>query len=301
MPLSAARTPLAALPSIVGRWPAVARRARSADLLVVHGDAAAILVLPLLARRPSVWTTHGLHLLRRRPAVGPLVRQALRAATVTVCTSQAERDELRALAPELPDDRLVVVRNGIDPPGVAADRDAARGALGLEPDDVAALYLGRLEERKRPLDAVAAVAQAGAPLVLLVAGAGPLAPRIAGERVRMLGHRDEVGELLAASDIFVMPSEREGISFAVLEAMGHGLAIVVSDGPGNAEAVGGAGIVVPVGDVDALASALHRLAVDPGERERLGAAARERVAGVLTAGALQTGTEAAWRQALQTA
>jgi glycosyltransferase involved in cell wall biosynthesis len=62
----------------------------------------------------------------------------------------------------------------------------------------------------------------------------------------------------------------------VLEAMAHGLAMVVSDGSGNPEAVGDAGVVVPVGDVDAWAAELARLAADADERARLQRAARAR-------------------------
>ena len=67
--------------------------------------------------------------------------------------------------------------------------------------------------------------RAGAPFVLLVAGDGPLAGALAGERVRMLGQRDDVPALLAAADILVLPSAREGLSFALLEAMAAGLAL----------------------------------------------------------------------------
>jgi glycosyltransferase involved in cell wall biosynthesis len=85
-------------------------------------------------------------------------------------------------------------------------------------------------------------------------------------------------QLLAAADAFVMPSEREGLSLALLEAMGRGLPVVVSDGVGNPETVGDAGIVVPLGDTAALAGQLHRLAQDPAARSRFGDAARRRVA-----------------------
>ena len=63
-----------------------------------------------------------------------------------------------------------------------------------------------------------------------------------------------------------MPSEREGLALAVLEAMAHERPLVVSDGLGNPEAVGAAGAVVPVGDVPALADAMGRLAANPAER-----------------------------------
>ena len=133
-------------------------------------------------------------------------------------------------------------------------------------------------------------AAAGAPVVLLVAGDGPQAAEVrarAGDGVRALGQRDDVPALLAAADVLVMPSEREGLSFAVLEAMGAGLALVVSDGAGNPEAVGDAGIVVAVGDIDGLAAALATLATDHAQVQRLGAAARRRVLTELTAESLR--------------
>jgi glycosyltransferase involved in cell wall biosynthesis len=306
--LSAARTPLRSGPSIAVRWPGVARRAVRADVVHAHGDVAAMLALPLLRARPSVWTTHGLHLLRR--ADGPAgrvaragIRAVVGATSVTLCCSEAERDELAALVPAARHDRLVVVPNGIalPPPPEPGLRAAVRAELELADGDVAALFLGQLEERKDPLTAVRAAAAAGAPLVLVVAGDGPLLEPVraaAGSAVRVLGFRSDPERLLAAADLFVLPSLREGISFAVLEAMGRGLAMVVSDGPGNPEAVGRAGIVLPTGDVDAFAAALTELARDANMRTALGAAARERVAREFTVDRLREGVTAAYEIAL---
>ncbi len=83
--------------------------------------------------------------------------------------------------------------------------------------------------------------------------------------------------MLAAADFFVLPSHREGLSFSLLEAMGLGLPPIVSDAPGNLEAVGDAGIVVPRGDGAGLAAAFRRL-LDEAERRSLGESARARVA-----------------------
>ena len=287
--LSAGRTPAVGAASVPRRYPGLVRAARRADVVHAHGDAAALLALPLLARHPSVWTTHGLHLLRRRPRVGPGVRAAIGATRVTLCTSRAERDELAALSPRRIE-RLTVARNGLPPlpPADVPDRAAIRTQLELD-DEIAVLFLGQLEARKGPLDAVAAVREAragGLPLVLLVAGDGPLRDdivRAGDDVVRVLGFRRDPERLLAAADIFVLPSAREGLSFAILEAMRAGLALVVADGPGNAEAVGDAGIVVPAGDRAALTAALARLAANPSERARLGAAAQARVAAEFTA------------------
>lgn len=309
--LSAGRSPASAAASIPLRWPRIALAARRADLVHAHGDVAATLALPLLRARPSVVTTHGLHFLRRaegarRAAAERAVRLFARAAARVVCTSQAEHDEIAALLGPRLAGRLVTVTNGIDlpVPVAAAERVAIRSSLGLVEGDVAVLFLGELSARKGVLDAAAAAARAaegGAPLVLLAAGDGPQAAELrarASDAVRPLGFRDDAARLLAASDLFVLPSSREGLSFAILEAMGHGLACVVADGPGNAEAVGAAGVVVPAGDTDALADALAVLAGDARERGRLGRAARERVATTFTRERLQAGVGAAYAAAL---
>jgi glycosyltransferase involved in cell wall biosynthesis len=191
------------------------------------------------------------------------------------------------------------------PPAVdSTERDASRAELGLTDDSVAARYLGSLEPRKEPLTAVRAaslVRRRGVPLVLLVAGEGPLRAEIsrqAGEGVRVLGFREDAGPLLGAADLFVMPSSREGASLAVLEAMGHGLPVVVSDGPGNPEVVGDAGVVVSFGDEGGFAAALAQLAADPAERRRLGERARERVRREFDADSFVSGIERVYEEVL---
>ncbi len=99
------------------------------------------------------------------------------------------------------------------------------------------------------------------------------------EIVRFLGPVDQVEALLAASDVFALPSHEEGFSNAVLEAMRARLAIVVTDVGGNAEAVsdGTSGMIVPPRDPPALAAALTTVLEDEELRHRLGTAARARV------------------------
>ncbi|HEX7955831.1 MAG TPA: glycosyltransferase, partial [Pyrinomonadaceae bacterium] len=99
-------------------------------------------------------------------------------------------------------------------------------------------------------------------------------------RVHFTGVVEDPHPFYRAAGLFVLPSRVEGMSNALLEAMSHGLAPVVSDGaPGLTELVedGVTGLVVPVDDPTALAEALGRLADDEGLRRRLGRAARARV------------------------
>ncbi|HYM45159.1 MAG TPA: glycosyltransferase family 4 protein [Solirubrobacteraceae bacterium] len=289
--LSPSPSPLRAVPAIVHRWPGIARQAAAADLTHVHGDVAAALSGPLLRRRPGVITSHGLSRLRRiegparRVFVGSL-QAAVASARVTICTSQAELQELSALLPLAVHERLAVVFNGVPaPPAPSAQRrTATRAGLDVGEQEVLFLFVGGLEASKGPLAAVAAVQAAreqGLPAVLALAGDGPLATGVAaaeGPAVRPLGFRSDVQLLLEAADAFVLPSAREGLSFALLEAMAWGLPAIVCDGSGNPEAVGDAGLVAPLGEPQALAEAVSRLTADGALRARLGAAARDRAA-----------------------
>jgi glycosyltransferase involved in cell wall biosynthesis len=286
--LSASRTPLSAAPSILARRPGLWRAARRHDLIHLHGDVTAMLCVSLLRRHPGLVSTHGLSFLRRASGVPLRIARArwmqvAHCARRVVCSSQAEHDELLLLqgdggAP------LTVVPNGIalpQPPD-ADRRRAVRAELGIAEQEVVGLYLGLLDRYKDPLTAVnatLAVRARGIPLTLLLAGDGPLLDAVrggAGPGVRVLGFREDPEPLLGAADVFVMPSRREGSSYALLEAMGYGLAIVASDGAGIPEMLGTAGIVAPVGDVQSFTDALASLACDRSYRERLGQSARDR-------------------------
>jgi glycosyltransferase involved in cell wall biosynthesis len=109
--------------------------------------------------------------------------------------------------------------------------------------------------------------------------------RLAGElglgpaEVRFLGFRNDVPDLLAASDVFVLPSRSEGFPMSILEAMSHRLPVVCTPVGGNPELVadGEHGILVPVDDVAALAGAMEKVAADEALRKRLGDAGHARV------------------------
>jgi glycosyltransferase involved in cell wall biosynthesis len=302
--LSAGRTPASAVTSIPAGWPNLATSMRSADLLHTHGDVASAIALPRDHGTPAVMTTHGLHMLRRsrglaRALMHRATRQVARRARMVCCTSVSERDELATILAPPDRDKLRVIHNGIDvvPTVSGLERISLRNALGVEPGSVLALFVGQLEPRKAPLIAAHAARHArvaGAPVVLAVAGDGPQAPHVhalAGDSVKPLGYRSDLHRVFPAADIFVQPSEREGLSLALLEAMGHGLPVLAADGPGNSEAVGDAGVLFAPGDVIGLAGALARLSMDSGVREDLGSRARSRAVARFSASRFLADTE----------
>lgn len=309
--LSVTRSRRRGIRSVLSRRRQIVRLGGEADLVHLHGDMAAMLTATALRGRPLLITTHGLHRLRRSSGIaGRLVRNrvaaAVGASSRTICIARDERDDLAAVLPATLRDRLVLVPNGIAPAPVPAadERARARAALGLGEDDVAVLFAGQLEPRKDPLGAIEAIEAAragGAGAVLLVAGGGPLEQEVRAREsagVRPLGHRDDLDDVYTAADVFLLPSHREGMSFALLEAMGHGLATVVADGTGNAETIGAAGVLFPAGDREAMADRVAALAADPAWRTRLGEAARERIATELSLERFLAGTRAQYEAAL---
>lgn len=288
--LAPSPAPFRAAPVLVPNAIRAHRKAAGNQVVHVHGEIASAFSLPVLARMPSVVTLHGLHLLRRaRGSRYRLAKLALQAVSVragrVICVSQGELDDVASLMPPAARSRLVVIHNGVGiPPLPTVEEQAAvRAEIDVPRDTTVALYVGALDDVKDPLVAVRATVAAcrrGARLVLLVAGDGPLRSAVqaeGGEHVRVLGFRRDVARLNSVADVFVLPSRREGLSYALLEAMASGAAPVVSDVPGNVEAVGESGVVAPTGDVTAFAEALARLVEDPGSRDRLGTQARARV------------------------
>ena len=136
------------------------------------------------------------------------------------------------------------------------------------------------------LTALAQLQAAGVPFEARLAGRGPAggalraqveALRLGG--VRFVGHTDSVPDLFAWAEVVVAPSKwAEAFGLVAAEAMATGAVVVASDAGALPEVVGAAGRVFPAGDAAALAGVLRELAADPGERRRLGVAARNRVA-----------------------
>jgi len=204
----------------------------------------------------------------------------------------------------LPPARFTVIPNGVDlarfSPPSERDRPALRRSLGLPVDQPVVLFVGFFSRGKCPdvafdawVDADAGRAQS----TLVLVGQTrsdyyEIDPAIArriredaarlgcGDRLRFVERAPDIEQYYRAADVFVLPTLREGLPNAVLEAMASGVACVVSRLPGVTDTLvteGIDGLLVEPGDRAGFAAALARLLADAGERARLGAAARHTI------------------------
>jgi glycosyltransferase involved in cell wall biosynthesis len=188
----------------------------------------------------------------------------------------------------VPPEIAMTVRNSIDVAAMASgNARVAREALGVRSDQAIVLFCSRIDNQKRPVDAVrifAAVADRFPSAVLVFVGRGELEQAVEDEavrfgladRVRLVGYQTNVPDWLAAATVWLLPTERENFSVAVLEALAAGCAVVSTDCPGNDEVLvnGVNALTFPVGDVAAGATALNELLVDVGLGDRLSSSAR---------------------------
>jgi len=192
--------------------------------------------------------------------------------------------------------RVSVVHSGVDcehfRPPTAQERAEARGALGISEDDVVISAIGALEQRKghrHLIEAIGALVAANKSLELkcFIAGQGSINRLLqnevaivrCGDRIKLPGRIDDARGILWASDVFAMPSLKEGLGVAALEAMASGLPVIASDVGGLREVVedGRTGIIVAPANSAAIASAIGRLAESGELRAQMGSAARARV------------------------
>jgi glycosyltransferase involved in cell wall biosynthesis len=240
---------------------------------------------------PIVYTAHGLSYRRTGDPVGRLIRfgtEAVlchRAAAVITVSSMDLRDLRRRRV--LRASKGVHIGNGIRLERFAGgDRRAARMRLGIDEDAFVVGSVTRLVPEKAVADLVDAVLELPS-AVLVVVGEGPLQrdlvarARPAGGRIRFVGSRDDVPDILPAFDVFALSSLWEGEPIALLEAMAAGLPCVATRTSGARELLEGGqlGILTKVGQPSEMASVIETLRLDPDERERLAQAARVSVGG----------------------
>jgi len=271
------------------------------DAVHLHQPMGALVGIPaarLAGQRTVLYTTGGL---KANEAMHPFVRAAvaplewlLYSAVTAVLSVNREDVEEAIRAGIVPPDRIFFVGArggcGIDTtrfrPPEPGEREEVRAGLGLDGFDGFVVGLvARTVWEKGFADLLEALRAWPGPLEirLVVVGGGPDFEAILDraralgvhERVSFLGERGDVPRLLRAFDAFVLPSWREGMPVALLEAMATGLPVVATAVRGSREVVedGRNGLLVPARDPAALRAALARLAGDVALRDRLGAAA----------------------------
>jgi glycosyltransferase involved in cell wall biosynthesis len=217
-----------------------------------------------------------------------LVHSRLTARSVAISPSVADSLAAGGVDPA----RIVTIPSAVDPAHQRPrrPRQEVRDELGCGARDAVILAAGALVPRKGfdvLIEAARELADLDRTPWIWIAGDGDQhadllqrARRAGLERILFLGRRPDMPCLLAACDIFCMPSRREGLGIAALEAMAAGRAVVASRVGGLGQAIddGRTGLLVPPGDVRGLAAVLERLLGDSSLRTRLAAAGPEHVA-----------------------
>lgn len=283
---------LMALRRIVGSW--------RPEVVQAHGGEALKYCVPATAGRRTlvVYRRWGSSAAQgtRRLVYGWLMRRADRVVAVADVIRR-ETVELFGVAPR----RIVTIPNARDAERLrpTKGRDEMRRSLGVLPEATVVLSVGALTWEKDPLaqvELVDRILREEAGTVHLMAGDGPLRPKVEaaigrrglGGRVLLLGVRDDVPELLAASDVLVLTSRSEGLPGIAIEAGMVGLPVAAYAVGGVPEVVldGTTGFLAPPGDLETLSKGILRFLRDSEARNAMGRAARDRCLSQFEIGAI---------------
>jgi glycosyltransferase involved in cell wall biosynthesis len=246
------------------------------------------------SRTPIVMSRH----VMQEPA--DTMREAVRAklmllalrygSSKVIAVSEAVRRNL-AQQNGSPLSRIETIYNGIDVKRFALmdQREEIRRKMGWSPDQSIVIMVAVLRRGKGHevlFEAVPSLVRAVPRAHVKLVGGGELNDSLReqaaglGDAVEFLGERADVPELLAASDVLVLPSWSEALPTVLIEAGAASLPVVATDVGGTAEIVtsGETGYLVPPGDSSAMAANLVKLLQDPERARRMGAAAQERIA-----------------------
>lgn len=276
----------------LGSWAPLVRMLRSRPIDVLHAHKfgsnlwgsvlGSLSRVPVIVSHEHTWSYEG-----NRPRV-LLDRHVVgRLSDAVVAVSADDRRKMIEIE-GIPPDRVVLIPNGIGDPRPVTGTDV-RAELGIGPGDPVAGAIGHLREQKAydvMIEAAALLRSRVPALRWLIVGEGGKRPELdalIGERglgdvVRLLGHRDDVGDVIAAMDFGVSSSSFEGSPLALMELMAAGRPIVATAVGGVPDLVieGETGLLVPPAEPAALASALERLVADRDLAGRMGEAGRIR-------------------------
>lgn len=315
---------IVARPALLERWRAAgcealpagwqaARALRRAD--VAHAHDARALGWVLLARlgraRPACVAS-------RRVAfpLGVWGAAKYRRAGAVLAVSDFIRAQL--LARGLHPDRVSVVRDALDPadlPDAGQARARVRAALGWPPSARCLACSSALTPEKGVMDLIAALPRLESDILVLLAGEGAEEPWLRRQaahlgvaqrilwtpgRERSEGKSFSIPELIAAADVFVLPSRHEGLGSSLLLALALGRPVVATTAGGIPEIIAADrnGLLVPAADPPALAAAIMTLLRDPARASRLAENGAQSLEARFSPEALAAGTLAAYRAAL---
>lgn len=224
---------------------------------------------------PVIVRTEHLPYLLTNPQERLAHREMLEAVDQVICVSQEAYNSY--IEADIPAQKLKMIRNGIYPPNPQRDPLGVRAQFGLSPEARIILTVARLTEQKGHhylIQAMPSILAQEPDAYFLWVGEGPLevelhqqiqALGIDPTHIIFAGWRNDVPELLAAADLFVLPSLFEGLPLVVLEAMATGTPVVATQVCGTSEAIedGVNGRLVPARDGKALAAAIHEALTQP--------------------------------------
>lgn len=274
---------------LVGDW----MKARNLDHLHIHfgGPVATVGMLTASAWQiPFSLTIHGPEELLNVDANH--LREKVRAARFVFCISDFCRSQLYSLVSPEAWDKFEVIRLGVDPLVLTPPSRLIANSLTLRPQDLRLVCTGRMVPEKGHqilIEACKLLRQKGVRLQVVLVGGGPELARLQAyvrenglaESVTFTGalsHPQTLAHLRRA-DLFALASFAEGIPVALMEAMSLGVACISTTVAGIPELIrsGIDGLLVPPGNVTALAAALESLISKPMLRKSLGASARQRI------------------------
>jgi glycosyltransferase involved in cell wall biosynthesis len=200
--------------------------------------------------------------------------RAVRAAAGVIVLTAAQASFVQEVY-RVPADRIHVVPNGVADRYFRTPRRSP-GSGSDKPRPLRLLFVGRLEVQKNVARLIDALALVTEDVQLRVVGDGSLRPELerlaaaAAAPVEFAGALDgeDLLRAYAGADVFVLPSDREGMALVALEAMAAGLPVIATDVPGNTELIAGRGLLADP-DPAALAEAIDTLAADPELRAEL--------------------------------
>ena len=229
------------------------------DVVLAHNVSASLVARIAAPRRPLVSVFHGV----AEADVAGAVRVLRRVSDAVVAVASASGERLLDAGLG----SVVVIPNAVFPSLPQTDRATVRKELGTGPDVPVALCPARLEPQKRHDVLLDAWAQVPGNAELWLAGDGSLRAELEARkpaRVRFLGTRTDVRDLLEAADVTVLTSDWEGMPIALLESLAAQRPIVATDVDGVREVLsGGGGVLVPRRDPASAAKALRDLLYSP--------------------------------------